>query len=179
MEWKKSNITQTELEKQQQAYIKEALEMAKRSVTAQFEKAERAENERIAAEKAEAERIAAEKAEAERIAAEKAVTERIAAEKAKTESQKLKEELTTYSNTENEPDQPETCTEPPPASSEDIIDISEFKKNAGQVRQNNRNQPPQQKPSSPPPNFNRYINDHNKSQCNCPNCQRKRAEQKH
>ena len=27
MEWKKSNISQSELEKQQQAYIKEALEM--------------------------------------------------------------------------------------------------------------------------------------------------------
>ena len=75
MEWTKSNISGAELERKQQAYIKEALEMAKRS------KGQDEELERTAAEKAKAERKAAEeKAEAERKAAERAAAEKQAAE---------------------------------------------------------------------------------------------------
>ncbi len=237
MEWKKSNISQSELEKQQQAYIKEALEMAKRSVASQFEKAaeiekakaereaaekieaeriaaekaeaeriaaEKAEAERIAAEKAEAERIAAEKAEAERIAAEKAETERIAAEKAeaeriaaekaeaerivaeKTEAETLKEELTSYCGTNEEADKDESCPDQclNLSDKDDIIDVTEVKKamepseaqNKSRQRTMTQNGAANKKPSSPP-NFNRFINEHNKSQCNCPNCQKRRAEQ--
>ena len=227
MEWKKSNISQSELEKQQQAYIKEALEMAKRSVASQFEKAaeiekakaereaaekieaeriaaekaeaervaaEKAEAERIAAEKAEAERIAAEKAEAERIAAEKAEAERIAAEKAeaeriaaeKTEAETLKEELTSYCGTNEEADKDESCPDQclNLSDKDDIIDVTEVKKamepseaqNKSRQRTMTQNGAANKKPSSPP-NFNRFINEHNKSQCNCPNCQKRRAEQ--
>lgn len=207
MEWKKSNISQSELEKQQQAYIKEALEMAKRSVASQFEKAaeiekakaereaaEKIEAERIAAEKAEAERIAAEKAEAERIAAEKAEAERIAAEKAeaerivaeKTEAETLKEELTSYCGTNEEADKDESCPDQclNLSDKDDIIDVTEVKKamepseaqNKSRQRTMTQNGAANKKPSSPP-NFNRFINEHNKSQCNCPNCQKRRAEQ--
>ena len=287
MEWKKSNISQSELEKQQQAYIKEALEMAKRSVASQFEKAaeiekakaereaaekieaeriatekaeaeriaaekaeaeriaaEKAEAERIAAEKAEVERIAAEKAEAERIAAEKAETERIAAEKAeaeriatekaeteriatekaeaeriaaekaeaeriaaekaeaeriaaekaeaeriaseKAEAEALKEELTSYCGTDEAADKDKSCPDQclNLSDKDDIIDVTEVKKamepcephNKSQQRTMTQNGAANRKPSSPP-NFNRFINEHNKSQCNCPNCQKSRAEQ--
>ncbi len=207
MEWKKSNISQSELEKQQQAYIKEALEMAKRSVASQFEKAaeiekakaereaaEKIEAERIAAEKAEAERVAAEKAEAERIAAEKAEAERIAAEKAeaeriaaeKTEAETLKEELTSYCGTNEEADKDESCPDQclNLSDKDDIIDVTEVKKamepseaqNKSRQRTMTQNGAANKKPSSPP-NFNRFINEHNKSQCNCPNCQKRRAEQ--
>ena len=237
MEWKKSNISQSELEKQQQAYIKEALEMAKRSVASQFEKAaeiekakaereaaekieaeriaaenaeaervaaekaeaeriaaEKAEAERVAAEKAEAERIAAEKAEAERIAAEKAEAERIAAEKAeaeriaaeKTEAETLKEELTSYCGTNEEADKDESCLDQclNLSDKDDIIDVTEVKKamepseaqSKSRQRTMTQNGAANKKPSSPP-NFNRFINEHNKSQCNCPNCQKRRAEQ--
>ena len=207
MEWKKSNISQSELEKQQQAYIKEALEMAKRSVASQFEKAaeiekakaereaaEKIEAERIAAEKAEAERVAAEKAEAERIAAEKAEAERIAAEKAeaerivaeKTEAETLKEELTSYCGTNEEADKYESCLDQclNLSDKDDIIDVTEVKKamepseaqNKSRQRTMTQNGAANKKPSSPP-NFNRFINEHNKSQCNCPNCQKRRAEQ--
>ena len=247
MEWKKSNISQSELEKQQQAYIKEALEMAKKSMASQFEKTaeiEKAENERKAAEKAEAERIAAEKAEAERIAAERAEAERIAAEKAKAEkiaaeraeaeriaaeraeaeriaaekakaeriaaeraeaeriaAEKIKEELTVYHNSEENDnnevqdiskgscqmsDDKKICCEENSIklNEEDIIDISEIKKSSerqqSQQHQNQSQSPNQtQRQNVNPPNFNRYINDHNKNQCNCPNCRRKRAEQQH
>ena len=207
MEWKKSNISQSELEKQQQAYIKEALEMAKRSVASQFEKAaeiekakaereaaEKIEAERIAAEKAEAERVAAEKAEAERIAAEKAEAERIAAEKAeaeriaaeKTEAETLKEELTSYCGTNEEADKDESCLDQclNLSDKDDIIDVTEVKKamepseaqSKSRQRTMTQNGAANKKPSSPP-NFNRFINEHNKSQCNCPNCQKRRAEQ--
>ncbi len=207
MEWKKSNISQSELEKQQQAYIKEALEMAKRSVASQFEKAaeiekakaereaaEKIEAERIAAEKAEAERVAAEKAEAERIVAEKAEAERIAAEKAeaerivaeKTEAETLKEELTSYCGTNEEADKYESCLDQclNLSDKDDIIDVTEVKKamepseaqNKSRQRTMTQNGAANKKPSSPP-NFNRFINEHNKSQCNCPNCQKRRAEQ--
>ncbi|MCM1054930.1 MAG: hypothetical protein NC394_05325 [Bacteroides sp.] len=233
MEWKKSSISQSELEKQQQAYIKEALEMAKKSVISQFEKkdevekaererlaaekaeaeriaAEKAEAERIAAQKAESERLAAEKAEAERLAAEKAEAERLAAEKAKAErlaAEKLKEELTVYHNAEETEEAaeasdspaavcPESCEEKdrceiPSAEEErehkddeeDIIDMCELKNLSEKEREANyrvqsRN-PVQPQVQTNPPNFNRYINDHNKNQCNCPNCRRKRAEQQH
>ncbi len=197
MEWKKSNISQSELEKQQQAYIKEALEMAKRSVASQFEKAaeiekakaereaaEKIEAERIATEKAEAERIAAEKAEAERIAAEKAEAERIAAEKAEAEA--LKEELTSYCGTDEDADKDKSCPDQclNLSDKDDIIDVTEVKKamepcephNKSQQRTMTQNGAANRKPSSPP-NFNRFINEHNKSQCNCPNCQKRRAEQ--
>ncbi len=207
MEWKKSNISQSELEKQQQAYIKEALEMAKRSVASQFEKAaeiekakaereaaEKIEAERIATEKAEAERIAAEKAEAERIAAEKAEAERIAAEKAeaeriaseKAEAEALKEELTSYCGTDEDADKDKSCPDQclNLSDKDDIIDVTEVKKamepcephNKSQQRTMTQNGAANRKPSSPP-NFNRFINEHNKSQCNCPNCQKRRAEQ--
>lgn len=197
MEWKKSNISQSELEKQQQAYIKEALEMAKRSVASQFEKAaeiekakaereaaEKIEAERIATEKAEAERIAAEKAEAERIAAEKAEAERIASEKAEAEA--LKEELTSYCGTDEAADKDKSCPDQclNLSDKDDIIDVTEVKKamepcephNKSQQRTMTQNGAANRKPSSPP-NFNRFINEHNKSQCNCPNCQKRRAEQ--
>ncbi|MCM1487595.1 MAG: histone H1-like repetitive region-containing protein [Firmicutes bacterium] len=86
MDWKKSNISSSELEQKQQAYIKEALEMAKRSLSVQEEKAaERAAAEKAAAEKAAAEKAAAEKAAAEKAAAEKAAAEKAAAEKAAAE----------------------------------------------------------------------------------------------
>ena len=187
MEWKKSNISQSELEKQQQAYIKEALEMAKRSVASQFEKAaeiEKAKAEREAAEKIEAERIATEKAEAERIAAEKAEAERIAAEKAEAEA--LKEELTSYCGTDEDADKDKSCPDQclNLSDKDDIIDVTEVKKamepcephNKSQQRTMTQNGAANRKPSSPP-NFNRFINEHNKSQCNCPNCQKRRAEQ--
>ena len=177
MEWKKSNISQSELEKQQQAYIKEALEMAKRSVASQFEKAaeiEKAKEEREAAEKAEAERVAAEKAEAERIVAEK------------TEAETLKEELTSYCGTNEEADKDESCPDQclNLSDKDDIIDVTEVKKamepseaqNKSRQRTMTQNGAANKKPSSPP-NFNRFINEHNKSQCNCPNCQKRRAEQ--
>ena len=55
MEWKKTSISGAELEKQQQAYIKEALEMAKRSVTSQFGNSDKkSADEKSAAEKADA-----------------------------------------------------------------------------------------------------------------------------
>ena len=92
MEWTKSNISGAELEQKQQAYIKEALEMAKRSKAqddgALREQEKAAKEKKAAEERAEAERKAAEKkaaeekAEAERKAAEeKAEAERKAAEK--------------------------------------------------------------------------------------------------
>ncbi len=247
MEWKKSNISQSELEKRQQAYIKEALEMAKRSVASQFEKAKemeqaeverkaaeqaeverkavekaeaerkaaeqaeaerkaaeqaeaerkaaeqaeaerkaakKAEAERKAAEQAEAERKAAKKAEAERKAAEQAEAERIAAEKA--EAEKLKEEMTVYS----EPQAPEegcgSCSDEclNLSDKDNIIDISEVKKTMepSEKREGNRErsitrQNPPCANQNTPPNFNRYINEHNKNQCNCPNCRKRRAEQ--
>ncbi len=187
MEWKKSNISQSELEKRQQAYIKEALEMAKRSVASQFEKAkemEQAEAERKAAEQAEAERKAAEQVEAERKAAEQAEVERIAAEKA--EAEKLKEEMTVYS----EPQAPEegcgSCSDEclNLSDKDSIIDISEVKKTMepSEKREGNRErsitrQNPPCANQNTPPNFNRYINEHNKNQCNCPNCRKRRAEQ--
>lgn len=177
MEWKKSNISQSELEKQQQAYIKEALEMAKRSVASQFEKA-------AEIEKAKAEREAAEKAEAERVAAEKAEAERIVAEK--TEAETLKEELTSYCGTNEEADKDESCPDQclNLSDKDDIIDVTEVKKamepseaqNKSRQRTMTQNGAANKKPSSPP-NFNRFINEHNKSQCNCPNCQKRRAEQ--
>ncbi len=167
MEWKKSNISQSELEKQQQAYIKEALEMAKRSVASQFEKA-------AEIEKAKAEREAAEKIEAERIAAEK------------TEAETLKEELTSYCGTNEEADKDESCPDQclNLSDKDDIIDVTEVKKamepseaqNKSRQRTMTQNGAANKKPSSPP-NFNRFINEHNKSQCNCPNCQKRRAEQ--
>lgn len=223
MEWKKSNISQSELEKQQQAYIKEALEMAKRSVASQFEKAaemekakvereaaekaeaeriaaekveaervaaEKAEAERIAAEKAKAERVAAEKAEAERIAAEKAEAERAAAEKAKAESEKLKEELTSFAEPEEDTTDCKPCSDECLKQSDKdcVIDIEEVKKTMSAPEKQDRNQAHNQeraitqnntpnRKQGNPPNFNRYINEHNKNQCNCPNCQRRRAEQ--
>ena len=239
MEWKKTSISGAELERQQQAYIKEALEMAKRSVTSQFgssdknsvydkaavEKAaaekiaaEKAAGEKIfaekaAAEKAAAEKIAAEKAAAEKIAAEKAAAEKIAAEKAaekiaaekaaeKTAAEKAAEktaaekaaEKTDENNTINifeEDKEDEELTQFSPITEEkteceapkivseeieqsgepDIIDIAQIKK------ENFTKESDQAQISSDPPNFNNYINQHNKARCNCPNCQRKRQQQ--
>ena len=221
MEWKKTSISGAELERQQQAYIKEALEMAKRSVTSQFgssdknsvddkaavEKAsaekiaaEKAAAEKIfaekaAAEKAAAEKIAAEKAAAERITAEKAAAEKIAAEKAaektaaekaaeKTdenntinifEEDKEDEELTQFSpitEEKTECEAPKIVSEEIEQSGEpDIIDIAQIKK------ENFTKESDQAQISSDPPNFNNYINQHNKARCNCPNCQRKRQQQ--
>ncbi len=96
MEWKKTNISSSELEKQQQAYIKEALEMAKKSISIEKNKAEKAAAEKAAAEKAAAEKAAAEKAAAEKAAAEKAAAEKAAAEKAAAEkaaAEKAAEEI--------------------------------------------------------------------------------------
>ncbi len=208
MEWKKTSISGAELEKQQQAYIKEALEMAKRSVTSQFgssdkksvdEKAaaekvaaekiaaEKAAAEKIAAEKAAAEKIAAEKAAAEKIAAEKAAAERIAAEKAAadkadenntvniSEEDKEDEDLTQFSPIAEEEtvcEAPKTVSDETVQSGEpDIIDIAQIKKE-NFTKESNLAQS-----SNNPPNFNNYINQHNKAQCNCPNCQRKRQQQ--
>ena len=98
MEWTKSNISRAELEQKQQAYIKEALEMAKRSsAKAQDDEALREKEKKKAAEKAEAERKAAEeKAAAERKAAEaKAAAERMMEEKAAAE-RKAEEEKAAY-----------------------------------------------------------------------------------
>ena len=77
MEWKKTSISGAELERQQQAYIKEALEMAKRSVTSHFGSSDKkTADEKIAADKAIAEKSAAEKVAAEKAAAEKAAAEK-------------------------------------------------------------------------------------------------------
>ena len=250
MEWKKTSISGAELERQQQAYIKEALEMAKRSVTSQFgssdknsvddkaavekaaaeknaaekaaaekifaEKAaaEKAAAEKIAAEKAAAERITAEKAAAEKIAAEKAAAEKIAAERAAAEKiaaekaaekiaaekaaekiaaekaaektdenntinifeeDKEDEELTQFSpitEEKTECEAPKIVSEEIEQSGEpDIIDIAQIKK------ENFTKESDQAQISSDPPNFNNYINQHNKARCNCPNCQRKRQQQ--
>mgnify|MGYP001144615992 CR=1 FL=1 len=199
MEWKKSNISGSELEKQQQAYIKEALEMAKRSVAVHLDnaaiEAEKAAAEKAAAEKAAAEKAAAEKAAVEKAAAEKAAVEKAAAEKAAVEKaavekadaekaaaekaaaeKKEAEELTKYTgdnkNTEciNE-SKTECCDES--INNEDIIDIAELKR---KKQEQTSIAPTQNNASSNPPNFNNYINNHNKAQCNCPNCQRKRAQ---
>ena len=227
MEWKKSNISGAELEKQQQAYIKEALEMAKRSVTAQLDNsakiaaaekaaAEKATAERVAAEKAAAERVAAEKAAAEKAAAEKAAAEKAAAEKAaekaaaekataervaaekaaaektaadkaaaekaavnkaeeKADEENEEEELTQFSpiaEEESECEPPKMPMQEITQSGEpDIIDIAQIKKENFTKESNS------DRSTNTPPNFNNYINQHNKAQCNCPNCQRKRSQQ--
>lgn len=241
MEWKKSNISQNELEKQQQAYIKEALEMAKRSMAAQLDKtaeaekakraadekaaaeraaAEKAAAEKAAAEKAAAERAAAEKAAAEKAAAEKAAAEKAAAEKAAAEradaekaasekaakekaaAESIQEEVTKYHelkenvnieisrdyeeaeeihDIDKEMSSNENKTEESGCNikEDDIIDISQIKNcSDGHQKNTHQNKMPVQKQNNNPPNFNRYINEHNKNQCNCPNCQRKRAEQR-
>ena len=207
MEWKKTSISGAELERQQQAYIKEALEMAKRSVTSQFGSSdkisadEKADFEKTAAEKAAAEKAAAEKAAAEKAAADKAAAEKAAAEKAaaekaaaeKTAAEKAAENASENNTTniceENKEDDdltqfspiieeetecaaPKTASEEPIQSGEpDIIDIAQIKK------ENFTKESGQAQISSDPPNFNNYIDQHNKAQCNCPNCQRKRQQQ--
>ena len=187
MEWKKTSISGAELERQQQAYIKEALEMAKRSVTSQFGSSdkisadEKADFEKTAAEKAAAEKAAAEKAAAEKAAAEKAAAER-AAENAPEnnttnicEENKEDDDLTQFSSIIEEETKcaaPKTASEEPIQSGEpDIIDIAQIKK------ENFTKESGQAQISSDPPNFNNYIDQHNKAQCNCPNCQRKRQQQ--
>lgn len=195
MEWTKSNLSGSELEKQQQAYIKEALEMAKRSVSSQLEKAaekaaaekaaaekaaaEKAAAEKAAAEKAAVEKAAAEKAAAEKAAAEKAAAEKAAAEKAAAEKaikkEEEKEELTQFAPgiEETEDDCPPTELMPETGKSdeEEIIDIAQIKKENFTVT----NAPTAK--SVNPPSFNNYINQHNKAQGSCPNCQRKRSGQ--
>ncbi len=234
MEWKKTSISGAELEKQQQAYIKEALEMAKRSVTAQLEKsdkkasdeksaaeklaaekataekaaekaaAEKAAAEKFAAEKAAAEKAAAEKAAAEKLAAEKAAAEKAAAEKAaaeqaaaekaaaekaaadaettdennavnKCEEEMKEEELTQFlpiAEEETECEAQNDASEETVQSGEpDIIDIAQIKK------ENFTRETDCTQSTNNPPNFNNYINQHNKAQCGCPNCQRKRQQQ--
>ena len=183
MEWKKSNISSSELERQQEAYIKEALEMAKRSITGGSDKAaaeklaaEKAAAEKLAAEKAAAEKAAAEKAAAEKLAAEKEAAEKAAAEK-ETAEKSAAEEFTKFSNEIEEDDMSEEpgckkekiCCE----QSADVIDIAELKnrkalqRNSGNSGGNNPN----------PSTLNGYVNEHNnKAQCNCPNCQRKRMQ---
>ena len=173
MEWKKSNISSSELERQQEAYIKEALEMAKRSITGGSDKAAA---EKLAAEKAAAEKAAAEKAAAEKLAAEKEAAEKAAAEK-ETAEKSAAEEFTKFSNEIEEDDMSEEpgckkekiCCE----QSADVIDIAELKnrkalqRNSGNSGGNNPN----------PSTLNGYVNEHNnKAQCNCPNCQRKRMQ---
>ena len=177
MEWKKTSISGAELERQQQAYIKEALEMAKRSVTSQFGSSDKI----SADEKADFEKTAAEKAAAEKAAAEKAAAER-AAENAPEnnttnicEENKEDDDLTQFSpiiEEETECAAPKTASEEPIQSGEpDIIDIAQIKK------ENFTKESGQAQISSDPPNFNNYIDQHNKAQCNCPNCQRKRQQQ--
>ena len=221
MEWKKSNISQSELEKQQQTYIKEALEMAKRSAALQFEKlvaSEKARNEFIAAEKTETKPIAAEKTEIKPIAAEKTEIKPIAAEKTeikpiaseKTETEPVTTEKTeikpvTSEKTETEPDnikdkeETDTFIIPKEAETDSasysgeildqsdkdcVIDIEEVRKTIEIHEKNNSSQPQLTAQNNTvsrkqvaPPNFNRYINDHNRNQCNCPNCQKRRTEQ--
>ena len=274
MEWTKSNISSSELEQKQQAYIKEALEMAKRSLSMQEEKmiaekaaaekaaaekaaaekaaagkvaaekaaAEKAAAEKVAAEKAAAEKAAAEKAAAEKAAAEKAAAEKVAAEKAAAEkaaaekaaaekaaaeraaaekaaAEKAKEEFTKLSEkTEdlNEPvfEKEETSEKEPaapapvfqmltanrdeekeqcPKPEQDNAAVSKEEKNGNDCRNEQKDKncdediidiaarkkqqaAQQQRPNSPA-NFNQYINQHNRSQCNCPSCQKKRAGQ--
>ena len=192
MEWTKSNISGSELERQQQAYIKEALEMAKRSVSLQMENAaakaaaEKAAAEKAAAEKAAAEKAAAEKAAAEKAAAEKAAAEKAAAEKAaddKADAEQInnendieKEELTQYAaDLDEEAEEVCPAAEPIRDTAErddvDIIDIAQVKKeNFTETAM------PSEKPVNPP-GFNNYINRHNQAQGSCPNCQRKRLGQ--
>lgn len=221
MEWKKSNMSQNELEKQQQAYIKEALEMAKRSMASQLDKAaeaerlkkeaaEKAAQEKAAAEKASQEKIAAEKAAQERAAAEKAAQEKAAAEKAAQEKsaaekageKNTQEELPKYhelkenvnieiskdyeeaeeihdidGSTSSDEGDAEECRSN--TSEDDIIDISQIKNSSdGHQKNISQDKMPVRSQNGNPPNFNRYINEHNKNQCNCPHCQRKRAEQR-
>ena len=229
MEWTKSNISSSELEQKQQAYIKEALEMAKRSLSMQEEKmiaekaaAEKAAAEKAAAEKAAAEKVAAEKAAAEKAAAEKAAAEKAAAERAAAEkaaAEKAKEEFTKLSEkTEdlNEPvfEKEETSEKEPaapapvfqmltanrdeekeqcPKPEQDNAAVSKEEKNGNDCRNEQKDKncdediidiaarkkqqaAQQQRPNSPA-NFNQYINQHNRSQCNCPSCQKKRAGQ--
>lgn len=214
MEWKKTSISGAELEKQQQAYIKEALEMAKRSVTAQLEKSDKKASdeksaaeklaaekataekaaEKAAAEKAAAEKFAAEKAAAEKAAAEKAAAEQAAAEKAaaekaaadaettdennavnKCEEEMKEEELTQFlpiAEEETECEAQNDASEETVQSGEpDIIDIAQIKK------ENFTRETDCTQSTNNPPNFNNYINQHNKAQCGCPNCQRKRQQQ--
>lgn len=87
MEWTKSNISSAELEQKQQAYIKEALEMAKRSAKNQDDETIKAQ-ERAAAEK----KAAEEKAAAELRAAEKAESERRAAAEKRADEEKIEAE---------------------------------------------------------------------------------------
>lgn len=244
MEWKKSNMSQNELEKQQQAYIKEALEMAKRSMASQLDKtaeaerikkeaaekaarekaaaeraaqekaaterdaqekaaAEKAAQEKAAAERAVQERAAAEKAAQEKTVAERAAQERAAAEKAaqeKAEEKNIHDDLPKYHELKEnvnieitkdyeeaveshdidaitpDKDNAEDCGN---TSEEDIIDISQIKNSSdGHQKNISQDKMPVRSQNSNPPNFNRYINEHNKNQCNCPHCQRKRAEQR-
>ena len=223
MEWKKSNISGAELEQKQQAYIKEALEMAKRSsaksqedeavraqeaaekmakekAAAEKEAAEKAEAERraeaarkaaeekAAREKAEAERKATEeKAEAERKAAEeKAEAERKAAENAAAEAEKEAAENEAEDNAEElinsdgfaeliggddtEDKDADHCEEEQGKCEDtdsELIDTAQL------AHTENSEKAEQNEPA--PANFNQYINQHNKAQCNCPNCRRKRA----
>ena len=218
MEWKKSNITGAELEQKQQAYIKEALEMAKRSTAkAEDETAVRAQEkakvEKKAAEKAEAERKAAEKAAAEKQAAkEKAESERKAAEEKAAAEKKAAEEAAAEKKAEKEAaaeKETEEEMEDDNAESNELINPDDFAELIGaentedgseDFEKNGESKDEKQeecnesdselidtaqlaktkssekaKKENAPTNFNQYVNQHNKAQCNCPNCRRKRA----
>ena len=155
MDWKKSDYSKAQLEAQQRAYIKEALEMAKRSVVSAAEPTpaaepvdETVEEKSLAAEEpsvAEETSADAEEAVAEEQAAEEA-TKEIAEESEETMAEAdfiQKEELTRFIP---EKEEKETLA-PQPLKTE----------------------------KEAPLNLNQYINNHNRNQCSCRACQGKRT----
>ena len=176
MDWKKSNYSKSELEAQQKLYIKEALEMAKRSL-AQAASAKPAPD----PDKHEKKPSPEENAEihgdiiTEKIA-EKAITakeEPIADEKSEKQASEeteyvVLEEKTEQNTTEEKTELPfteeqEELTRYIPE--EECIDVKEeLAPLFAEKKEKNCD----------PPNFNQYITNHNKNQCACQACRAKR-----
>ena len=190
MNWKKTDYDEAKLEEKQRAYIREAMEMAKRSLS-KGEAAAAAEKtaetvvekaEPIAAEapleavieKAEptSEVKAEETAEAvvkaapvEEVSAEVETAQEEAFPKEqeeKTEKMLFAEELTRYIP-EEEAAEKDCCEE----AKENVLDVRTELPEL---------MPKEESSCAEPPNFNQYINNHNRNHCGCPACQAKRQQ---
>ena len=188
MNWKKTDYDEAKLEEKQRAYIREAMEMAKRSLSKGEAAAAAEKTAETVVEKAEpvaaeapveaviekAEPAAEVKAEeTAKTVVETAPVEEVNAEvetaqeeafpkeqEEKTEEMLFSEELTRYIP-EEEAAEKDCCEE---AKEKDVLDVR------------TELMPKEESSCAEPPNFNQYINNHNRNHCGCPACQAKRQQ---
>lgn len=194
MEWKKSSYDLSEFEKKQQLYIKEAMQMAKQSMRSLSEPLPSVKSETLKTTEVVSEYVNAIQKDSEKIEEteptpdkeEPSVEEEFDEETEFTDSYEFTrfvvEEQTTEADEEcaeenEETAQADECTnisdateEEPCENSNDAISVEE------QLRIFLQERKQENKKTEDVPDINSYVNNYNKSRCNCAACQKKRLQ---